>query len=316
MKQKNNKKIIWISVLALLVCICSTTYIWMDRMQNYQMDDDGAIALTPDNLDDESLKDVEIVENVTGTTEDEVVVNDPVDEKTLSQNAVTRYVQTNVQIPTHPGMETSDDSVVWGSESTVEIFRIAYENGENNITVKGNDHHAVIAPGTTNTYTFKLKNTGDVGLDYTLNVEAVISPSEVSIPVEARLNRYDGQWIAGDSETFVDILALNGIEDNDLLSQGRYTYYTLEWKWPFESGNDELDTMLGNLATEQDVTLSIRINTSAVPTQDYFIQSGIIAPNTGDDGSLGIWIALTVTSLFMMILLIYYKRKTDDEDEK
>jgi hypothetical protein len=38
--------------------------------------------------------------------------------------------------------------------------------------------------------------------------------------------------------------------------------YILQWRWPFDI-DDEYDTMLGNLAVEEDISLTIVIRTTA-----------------------------------------------------
>ena len=301
-----HNKVIWMSVLVLFVCVCCTTYVWAERMEYYQMDDSGAIALTPVNLTEEAVEKIEIVA--------EPLVSLSPEES--SKRAVTRYIETIERIPTNPGIEISDDQVIWKSNTEVEIFKSSYVNGVNEITVNSDNGDSLIAPGTMNSYTFKLKNTGDVALKYTVSVDAFVSPSGIKIPVVAHLNRYDGLWISGSADEYVDLSVLDGAEDSDLLSVNCYAYYTLDWMWPFESNQDEFDTWLGNHASSEDLTLTIVINTIAEATEDYFLQSGIKVPNTGDDSMLGIWILLSATSLFMLILLIYFKKKSDEESEQ
>lgn len=301
-KYSNLNKVIWMSVLALFVCVCCTTYVWADRMESYRVDIAGAIELTPVDLTEEELAVVDMPE----------VVNPEISTQTNRIVKTRYYVE---RIPTNPGIEISDDQVVWGTNTEIEIFKISYENGQSEITVNSDNGDKLIAPGTSNSYTFKLKNTGDVDLDYTVSVDAYVTPGTVSIPVKARLNRYDGTWIVGDFNNYVEIPVLDTAEDQAILSENCFTYYTLDWVWPFESGNDDYDTYLGNLAVDEDLTLTIVINTTATATQDYY-EHGIKVPNTGDDSMLGIWILLSTTSLFMLILLIYFKKKSDEESEQ
>ena len=105
----------------------------------------------------------------------------------------------------NPGFEVSDDNTVWTTNTQVEIFKLSYENGEANITVQSSDGEKVFAPGTENSYTFKLKNTGNVALDYTVDIDAYFTPGETVIPITARVNRYDGKWLVGSGDSYVDI---------------------------------------------------------------------------------------------------------------
>ena len=217
------------------------------------------------------------------------------------------------EIPKGPeirGYEVSDDDTVWTTDTKVNIFKISYENGQQIVTVNGNGEK-VIAPGTENSYTFKLKNNGSRAVDYAVWVEAFFTPEDISIPIRARMNRYDGEWIAGDQDHWVDIAALNGTEDEDILGTGKYTYYTLDWEWPYESGNDEYDTWLGNTALEQDLELTIVIHTLATASSDRDNPNGITPPKTGDVNPVSILIVAGVVSLGAMLLLW-----VDDRREK
>ena len=181
-----------------------------------------------------------------------------------------------------------DDVQFWTTETQVDIFKIEYENGENQITVAGNGDK-VIAPGTENTYSFRLKNNGPGIADYKVQVDGH------GLPVEARFNSQKNGWLVGDEEQWLPVIGqdapetedpdaattekgeertpatgLHGVEDTGILYSGKTTEYELYWRWPFErdldgdgdiSDGDAMDTLLGNLATEQDVTLTIRITT-------------------------------------------------------
>ena len=119
------------------------------------------------------------------------------------------------------------------------------------------------------------------------------------------------------------LCALNGIyyspyeefddttEDEDILGTGKYTYYTLDWEWPYESGNDEYDTWLGNTALEQDLELTIVIHTLATASSDRDNPNGITPPKTGDVNPVSILIVAGVVSLGAMLLLW-----VDDRREK
>ena len=298
MSKKQNSslnKVIWMSVLALFVCVCCTTYVWADRMEVYLQDDTNAIALTPVDLNDDELKNVEVVS---------VNQNDPVES---SKNARVKYQEMRAREGYVAGVEVSDDTAVWSMKTQVEIFKISYVNGENEVTVHSDGEDKLIAPGTENSYTFKLKNTGNTMAHYELNVEAYISPDGVDIPVDVRLSREDGLWLTGDLNEFVDVLNLNDVYDRDDLKPGRVVSYTLDWMWPFESERDDLDTLLGNRAVDEDLTLTIVINTLA--TVDP-------APNTGDDSSLGLWLGLTCASFVLLIILILIKKKREDDADE
>jgi hypothetical protein len=318
MAKPNNSKTkwIWLSVLILLVCVAATTIAFFSRLDSFLLDDEGAISLITENTSgmDDSTDETEDTQG-SGTTATQA----PTTEQEPTNNSDTTGTSTDpftadttpqdTQPSKKPGFEVSDDNTVWSTNTQVEIFRISYVNGEQVITVNSDNGDKVIAPGTENSYTFKLKNTGNVALDYTVEIDAYFTPADVEIPITGRLNRYDGAWVIGGKEEYAKVSVLDTAEDKATLGAGKYTYYTLDWLWPFESGNDELDTMLGNLATEQDLTFTIVIKTTATESSDPYDDSGITPPQTGDNTNLTLWIVLAVSSFAMMMFLLFYQNK-------
>ena len=318
MAKTNNSKTkwIWLSVLILLVCVAATTIAFFSRLDSFLLDDEGAISLITENTSgiDDSTDETEDTQG-SGTTATQA----PTTEQEPTNNSDTTGMSTDpstadttpqvTQPPKKPGFEASDDNTVWSTNTQVEIFRISYVNGEQVITVNSDNGDKVIAPGTENSYTFKLKNTGNVALDYTVEIDAYFAPADIVIPITGRLNRYDGTWVVGGRDEYIAVPVLDAAEDKGTLGAGKYTYYTLDWLWPFESGNDELDTMLGNLATEQDLTFTIVIKTTATESSDPYDDSGITPPQTGDNTNLTLWIVLAVSSFAMMMFLLFYQNK-------
>lgn len=329
MAKPNNSKTkwIWLSVLILLVCVAATTIAFVSRLDSFLLDDEGAISLITedtsgtDNSTDETedTQGTDTAATQAPTTEQEPTSNTDTS-GTQETDPATSTIPPDTQPPRNPGFEASDDNTVWSTNTQVEIFRISYVNGEQVITVNSDNGDKVIAPGTENSYTFKLKNTGNVALDYTVEVDAYFTPADIEIPITGRLNRYDGKWVVGGKDEYANVPVLDAAEDNGTLGAGKYTYYNLDWMWPFESGNDELDTMLGNLATEQDLIFTIVIKTTATESDNPYDDSGITPPQTGDNTNLTLWITLAVSSFAMMIFLLFFqnkeKRRYDAEADK
>ena len=337
MAKPNNSKTkwIWLSVLILFVCVAATTIAFLHILDGFLLDDEGAISLiTGDTSQADSTDETENTQSSgstatqTPTTEQEPTnsrdtkgttttvpqaTQPPTAEQEPTNSRDTKGTTTTVpqatQPPKNPGFEASDDNTVWRTNTQVEIFRVSYVNGEQVITVNSGNGDKVIAPGTENSYTFKLKNTGNVALDYTVEIDAYFTPADIEIPITCRLNRYDGAWVIGGKDEYAKVSVLDTAEDKATLGAGKYTYYTLDWLWPFESGNDELDTMLGNLATEQDLTFTIVIKTTATESSDPYDDSGITPPQTGDNSNLTLWIVLAVSSFAMMMFLLFYQDK-------
>ena len=136
----------------------------------------------------------------------------------------------------------------------------------------------------------------------------------MEIPINGRINRYDGEWVAGNQDEYVEMSELNGVYDEAVLGAGKYTYYTLDWQWPFETGNDEHDTMLGNLAVDEDLTLTIEIRTIASCSADPYDDSGITAPKTGDSANVMLYVALMGGAILCMLIMLWYKEKNTEAD--
>ena len=310
MAKQNNRRIksIWMFVLLLFVCVAATTVAFMNILDGFLLDDSGAISLISGEITEKTYN---TGPETAGNAAKPPVTEEPTDiensgaqDEEGSAAAPTAQPQ-NTQTQAKPGFEASDDNGVWSTETAVEIFHVSYENGEQVVTVKSDNGDKVIAPGTESSYTFKLSNTGNVALDYTVETEAYFTPEDVVIPVTGRLNRYDGKWIVGGKDEYVDVPVLDTAADSATLGAGKYTYYTLDWVWPFESGNDEYDTMLGNLAVGEDLVFTVVIKTTATADADPDSGGGITIPQTGDTENLALWLTLLFGSVVVMMLLMF-----------
>ncbi|MBR3786245.1 MAG: LPXTG cell wall anchor domain-containing protein [Firmicutes bacterium] len=280
------KKWIWLWALVLMVGVAATVICLVDRYSDYMMDDSGALPLVPQADADAGFD----------------------DEDSGSGDADAVFVR----IP-KSGFEISDGGNVWTASTDVEIFNVSYEDNQCNVTVNGGNGEKVIAPGTTNAFVFKVKNTGETALDYEVDLEAFFTPKDTIIPIQAKISRYDGEWVAGDTSNFIDITNVEDIHDKGTLGAGRYTYYALEWVWPFEQGLDELDTSLGNASLRDDITFTLRVKTTAYMSTDPNADAGIRAPSTGDSAKTLTWILLAGCAIAAFILLLFWRRKEDDE---
>ncbi|MBR5329416.1 MAG: hypothetical protein IKV45_04335 [Firmicutes bacterium] len=298
-QKKAKQHRVWIFVLLLAVCVAASTLVVTDRLHAYLMDDSGAIELR-------TVTSPAASEDNDGPGSG----NTPNDDKNSDS---TKKNNTSAQ---NSAFEVSDDDGIWSKETEVDIFCFSYKNGKGEVTVNSEDTDKVIAPGTENSYTFKLKNSGDTALDYDLEIEAYFSPEGTTIPVTARLSRYDGKWLVGNGNEFVKALLLDGTKDSATLGAGKYTYYTLDWQWMFD-GNDAVDTALGNTAATEDLTFTIKIKTVAEISDDPANNSGIKAPQTGDITGIAMLISIAVGAFVLMILLlILYLRDRKEEEEE
>ena len=210
---------------------------------------------------------------------------------------------------TQSWFEVYDENTVWQGETDIEIFRLSYENGEGQVTVNSMDGDKLLAPGTENTYSFTLENTGSNPVAYEMSMEAYFSDGEKVIPVVAKVSDHTGRYLCGSETDYEDVLQLNKVKDSGSLKPGYVLPYTLSWEWPFE-GDDAYDTWLGNQAVEEDITLTIVIHTLASYTPDG--DDGI--PKTGDTSGIGLYFgAMMASTAGLLILLLAPRRKREEE---
>jgi len=218
--------------------------------------------------------------------------------------------------------EISDEKEIWGMNTQIDIFKIEYSNEKGQIIVKSNSGDKVIAPGLTDSYQFQIKNLGNVAVDTktVISVEVEIDNFEYdNLPIELRFIDYKGDSLSGDDWVSVDKFA----EFISELTVGKnsYIYYVLEWRWPFESGDDEFDTFLGNLSVNSTINFRINISSSAIQSEELDSVGGLAlsedTPRTGGDIVPVPYIALNLLILIIIIVLIVMhniKRKKKTEE--
>ena len=219
----------------------------------------------------------------------------------------------------------SDDekhSPEYHMEADEEIFKLSYdETGKVTVIgVEGNTDK-LFAPGTSNTYEFTLSNTGDVALDYYMEMEAYFTGTDLWIPIYASVWDYNNNYIVGSADEKVDVLELNNVTGSGVLGAGRSAVYNLEWEWPFERGDDVYDTMLGDLAVDEDMSLHVIIRTVAVHDDDPDNDSGLLTPpQMGDESQLVLLSVLCAGSFIGLCGLIFImvrssRREKAEENE-
>ena len=246
------------------------------------------------------------------TIEDRIPVEviDVVDEVLDLEEDMNVLVRNRIKA--NPSVIFSDSDMVWiNDHNLVNIFKVSYDNDSGDITVDGGSNK-VIAPGTTNTYYFEIENNGNVGVEYQVTMDAYISSNMTTIPVDAKLSDYTGKYIIGSETSWENVLNVSPERVNETgeLSVGNKMRYEFLWQWPYEHGDDAFDTMLGNLAVDEDLTLTVEINVLA--TADEYADGGFA---TGDDTNINMTLMATVGSFAMFIFLLALRRKEAENEE-
>ncbi len=212
----------------------------------------------------------------------------------------------------NPSVEVEDEKESWKAQKNVDIFKASYENEQGETTVISQDGTKVIAPGTQTTYKFTMYNSGNMAvvyqtdLDFTLKIGAEVQEN-YSFPLKVRLKNESGEILVGTENGYENVqdAILNGYVS--VLGANSYETFTLELVWDFEGGNDELDTLYGDLACEKGVYLTLGINTYAEEHFDPTAQGGnqIEVEGNIEYGGTFRWLWLIMLMLNVGILIFY-----------
>ena len=195
----------------------------------------------------------------------------------------------------------------------IQVFYAEYgKDGE--ITVKSDFGDKVVAPGTENSYNLYVRNVGKVPISYILEAESRITVDvngqQTEIPIEASFYTPRSSYLLGGADSLESLGKLDGVKDASGLSPQHQAKYTLCWSWPFD-GDDEFDTLLGNLAAEgEELTVKVAFNVTAA----YDSNASGGSPITGASSNIGLWVALFVISTFNLIILLFLRKREQDEE--
>ena len=191
-------------------------------------------------------------------------------------------------------------------DEELDVFSITYHNASGEITVNGTDGAKVIAPGTAVEYTVRLRNTDKVAIDYTLMPKLEFL-SEHKIPIEVRLLDTEGNYLVGDAKTWVMIEELNGIEEKATLAKGKTMEYIFQWRWPFDVGNDEYDTTLGNTVINTNIGVDLGFTVHSEANTVIKDNGGFVESGTGDIVLAVIFVILLAAAIILLIVTVTKK---------
>ena len=235
-----------------------------------------------------------------------------------TENVVSKSVKTEPEAPKPESEESKPEVELIGGKGEVyhkeiQVFYAEYgKDGE--ITVKSDFGDKVVAPGTENSYNLYVRNVGKVPISYILEAESRITVDvngqQTEIPIEASFYTPRSSYLLGGEESLENLGKLDGVKDSSGLSPEHQAKYTLCWNWPFD-GDDEFDTLLGNLAAEgEELTVKVAFNVTAA----YNPNAGGGSPITGGSSNIGLWVALFVISTFTLIILLFLRKREQDEE--
>lgn len=235
-----------------------------------------------------------------------------------TESAVSELVKPKPETPKpEPEAQKPEVELIGGKgevyHKEIQVFYAEYGN-DGEITVKSEFGDKVVAPGTENSYDLYVRNVGKVPISYILEAESRITVDvngeQTEIPIEASFYSPHGSYLLGGEESLENLGKLDGVKDGSGLSPEHQAKYTLCWSWPFD-GDDEFDTLLGNLAAEgEELTVRVAFNVTAA----YDPNAAGGSPMTGDNSNIGLCVALFIISTFMLIILLFLGKRENDEE--
>lgn len=221
--------------------------------------------------------------------------------------------------PRKPSMSVEDNIGNWEDVGSVEIFQTQQKNAAGDVVVHSSKNDDVIAPGSFGSYSFYLRNEGNVALDYNISFTAKLIAKNIRLPAENfpflfRMYDQNGDYTVGGKDSWVTVDEINEVLDKGIVGKNAYYHYTLEWHWPFENGDDGMDTYFGNLSSDRDLVLSLEIASYAQESINPEATGGLKdnGKHTPDIGEVNPWafgilLALTVGAIVLLIYLLYLR---------
>ncbi|MBQ8392155.1 MAG: hypothetical protein IJX51_00130 [Clostridia bacterium] len=222
----------------------------------------------------------------------------------------------------NPSFEIGDgEGKQWKNETNVNIFKSVYKDGKGEAVVISQTGDKVLAPGSTSSYKFAMYNNGNMAVMYETDIDFALlvngkESTTTQLPLKVRLYTDSGKYLIGSETEWKNI---NDVEIDSYISQlgaSSYESFTLEVKWDYESGNDELDTLLGNQSAASDgknnegVSVDLNINTYAEEHIDPTAKGGTVVNEDGRDevehgGTVRLlWFILLFINIGMLLFYI------------
>lgn len=235
-----------------------------------------------------------------------------------TESAVSESVNQETEEPNPEVEEPNPEVELIGGKGEIyhkeiQVFCAEYDN-DGKITVKSDYGNQVVAPGTENSYDLYVRNVGNVPISYVLEAQSRITVDvngkQTEIPIKANFIDPNNNYLLGKENETDSLAKLDGVKDSSGLSPQHQAKYTLYWSWPFD-GDDEFDTLLGNLAAEGE-ELTVKVAFSVTASYDPNAEGGALM--TGDSSNIGLLAALFVISAFTLIILLFWRKREQDEE--
>ena len=156
---------------------------------------------------------------------------------------------------------------------TFELFKNSYATDDSNyessiaFSVTGENGDLVIAPGTSGSYDFSITGGApEVAYEIEIAIVAAYNDAWAATGYDPLVFTLDGAPV-GNLNDLTAALSSSGTLSNYYApltdANAVNGIHTIGWSWPFESGDDESDTTLGELAMTQNLEITFDVAVTA-----------------------------------------------------
>ncbi|MGM9641034.1 MAG: hypothetical protein ACI3V3_06675, partial [Faecousia sp.] len=173
-------------------------------------------------------------------------------------------------------------------------------------SVKSGNGDKVVAPGTGEQSIVRLKNGVTGSVTYKAVLYRILSDPDMAIHTA----------VSGDLVNTADYPLPEGVKPEQVLRAvtgtvkgGEFQDFDIDWMWQYDNGpeQDLIDSAVGDRASlGQDTDVNVGLYIVVEDGNSYVSPE---PPRTGDDGSLGIYVALMCVSAVMLVLLLLERRR-------
>lgn len=203
-----------------------------------------------------------------------------------------------------------DNSEVWlttNMDQQLDLFSVSYENETGEVTVSSADGTKLVAPGTAVDYTIHLRNAEKTAVNYKL-IPDIAETSEYALPILVRMYDQSGYIIGGEEEW----VPVGNVDTRPLfatLKTNESAEYIFQWKWEFESGNDDYDTQLGMDSEAKDIGVSVAFDLHTEANTSVEQNGGWMKSERGGVYQMSIWLLLLMILLAVILIVKNRKKK-------
>lgn len=163
------------------------------------------------------------------------------------------------------------------TSNSADLFQSSYTDADGDTIVASSDAWKVIAPGTNGFYSYEVTGTAETNFKVTNLLEITngvvldngYDPLEFSIDATSATDE-NAEWLnAADFNDKYGVAADD--TDNGIVYPANVQAKVggkIYWRWVFETGNDDLDTQLGEAAVEDNLVVTVKIDTTIEQTQE------------------------------------------------